>query len=131
MPEQSQQPATPTTRISDAALARSIMKKTPGPPAAEANDKLAADELGMIEELQRSSAFRWFFAEFVEKYYQIAFDELRSEHVKPEAMSRTQITYWAMKKIRVGILEREITWRAKLDPNDPVLPSLREKLRNL
>lgn len=132
MPDQSQKAAIPTTRISVAELVRGL---SGGPRsnslAKEENQKRAADQLSMIEELQKSSAFKWFFAEFVDKPYRDAFEKLRSPYTEFADLPKVQTTYTALAAVRRGLLEREIVHREQLQPDDPALPALRDKLRNL
>jgi hypothetical protein len=97
------------------------------------NREHAQQEISMIFELNESQAFRWFMEEFVIPEYDRVFGQLRGigEPPKPEDLPAIQVRYATLRGIRIGMLEREIAHRSRLDPNDSEIPRLREKLNLL
>jgi hypothetical protein len=102
-------------------------------PEAIENRQRAANETSMIFELKDNRAFQWFEREFIQTAYAEAFAKLRDPNLRlpEESLQNIQMTYVALRKVRVGMLEREIIHRELLDPNDSALPRLREKLAAL
>lgn len=121
----SQRAAEPLPSLNAAEVLRKIEADKSKNPDDQANRILAAMELAMIEELLGLAAFRWFEAEFIDKPYRIAFDNLRSQG--GEAFQ----SYKALKEVKGGMIQREITQRETVSPDDPRITYLREKLRSL
>lgn len=107
--------------------------ETANPVTAEAkrNKERASVEMANILDLQSSRAFEWFFDEFVEKPYRLAFDAFRNPATPPEQLGAVRDNYLALRTIRVGFLEREIAHRHQLNKSDTEIPQLEEKLRSL
>ena len=134
--EQSHKAAEPLKPIKPAALIRALEADedemaAQQSPEAEANRQRAASEISMIFELKESTAFKWYQKEFVERLYLHAFNALRSPDVKPEDLQKLQTTYLAMREVKAGMLEREITHREQLNPKDEEIPRLRDELARL
>jgi hypothetical protein len=129
-----QKPAEPIAKIKPSDLVRQILSPEADPadsPEAKENRARAGAEISMIFELKDSVAFKWFEKEFIDGPYRRAFDELRSPYVKPEDLPKLQTTYVALRAIKVGMLEREITHREQIDPNDVEIARLRAELSRL
>lgn len=127
--DQSQKPAEPTQRVSDAQLTRTLKKPEADElPGQKANRQLALDQLGMMAEIQNSPAFKWFMQTFVDEPFKASFEALRSEHTREEEMPQVRSRYQALKSIKAGIIEREAVWREALDPSDTEIARLRERL---
>lgn len=101
--------------------------------AIKENQEHAQQEIAMIFELNDSVAFRWFMEKFVLPDYDLAFRQLRGlgEPSKPEELPAIQIRYETLRKIRAGMLTREIAHRERLDSTDAQIPRLRERLNLL
>jgi hypothetical protein len=132
--DQAQRAAEPLTPVSPASLIRSL--KTPEEEASESpeaieNRQRAATEIAMIFELKDSRAFQWFVEQFLDSEYGKAFEALRSPYTKHHEIADVQKQYVVLRKVKVGMLEREIAHREQLDPGDEMLPVLRSKLAQL
>jgi hypothetical protein len=93
------------------------------------NEKRAGRELGMISELQSSTAFKWFFEKCVEQAFFEARERLFSEDTPESELLLARERYQAIKKIVRWIKEREIEHRRCLNKDDSGLPRLREELK--
>lgn len=128
--DQSQRAHEPTAPLGAAELLARLTKeaepKENDSEEAIWNRQRAAAETAMIFELKDSRAFNWFFEEFVVKPYAEAFEALRDVHTEDLTKARTE--YLALKKARIGLIEREIIHRQQLDVDDPEIARLREKL---
>ncbi len=93
------------------------------------NEKNAAKELGMISELQSSTAFKWFFENCVEKAFFDARDQLMSEDTPELLLTLAHTKYNALKKVVRWMKEREIEHRRLLNKDDAGLSRLREELK--
>lgn len=130
----SQRAAEPLKPIKTSVALRQLSQEPPKPsdsPEAKENRLRASAEVSMIFELKDLVAFQWFEKEFIDKAYRNAFDALRSPHVKPEDLPKLQTTYVALRKVKAGLIEREIAHRELLDPTDDQLATLRETLSRL
>jgi hypothetical protein len=103
----------------------------PTTPEGKKNKARASAEMASIIDLQGSRAFEWFFDEFIEKPYRLAFDRYRSPSTPEEQLVTARADYLALRTLRVGMLEREIAHRRQLDKNDLQISVLEEKLRAL
>lgn len=132
----SQKAAEPLKPVKPAQLIRTMIGNEAEPAkSAEAldNRKRAADELTMIFELRGSAAFRWFQKEFIDARYQETFDALRDPAMRlpGETLECVQARYLALRKVKAGILEREIAHRELISPTDTEIAVLREELARL
>jgi hypothetical protein len=100
---------------------------------AEANRQRAAAEISAIFELKDNRNFQWFMREFIDRQYGEAFQKLRipSARMENESLESVQMTYSALREVKVGMLEREIAHRELLNPRDEEIPRLRERLSRL
>lgn len=128
----SQKAAEPLKPVKPADLARTVNAKQEAvSPEEKDNRENAANEVSMIFELNSSVAFRWFEAEFIDRPFRDAFEALRTPGIKAEDLPAIQQKYMSLRAVKVGIIEREISHRDLLDPNDSMIPVLREKLARL
>lgn len=97
---------------------------------AEANRRRAAIEISAIFELSENPDFKWFMREFIDGPYEQAFLKLRDPRARlpEESLEMVQVTYFALRQAKAGMLEREIAHRELLDPRDEEIPRLRQKL---
>jgi hypothetical protein len=133
----SQVAAVPLEPVQMSVLASKLRDPFPGidiePASNEAleNQTRARGEIASIFELKDNRAFQWFETEFIDKPYQEAFEALRSPYTKAADLAVVQLTYVTLRKIKVGLIEREIAHREQLDPNDALIPQLRERLSKM
>lgn len=125
-------PATPTPPVSDAHLASTLKPTTLAVAAtatvAEENLKNAADQLAMIIELRNLPAFQWFEESFITKPYRDARAKLLGPLAPDEDLSLIKSRFEGLQHVARGVLERELAHRQKIDPRDPEIARLREKL---
>lgn len=95
-------------------------------PEKERNKSRAQIELSMISELSSSSAFTWFMENCLVKHFEKWRDLL---HAPDTATRRALAGFMSAKENVRWLTEREFEHRRLLDPNDPVLTQLREKLK--
>jgi hypothetical protein len=131
--DQSQRPAEPLPTVEPRTLIRNLQgaeRVATTSVDAEANRLRAAAEIAAIFELNENRTFQWFIREFIDKPYQEAFRKLRlpNARMEGESLEGVQMTYSAMREVKVGMLEREIAHRELLNPNDEEIPRLRQKL---
>lgn len=134
-PEQSRRAAEPLPSLSSKELIRSLGLEEAAQPEevseeAVANRQHAATEISMIFELHNSRSFEWFEHEFIDKPYWEARRKLMTvgHSIELGELSRIQITYAALKQVKVGMLEREISHREQINQNDEQIAILRERL---
>lgn len=135
-PEQSRRAAEPLPSLSPKELIRNLGLEEAAQPEEELSDEAkenrlrAAKEISLIFELHNSRAFEWFEKEFIDKPYWEARRKLMGwvSDFKPGELEKTQVTYAALKQVKVGMLEREIAHREQINPNDEQIAILREKL---
>jgi hypothetical protein len=101
--------------------------------AAHENRLRAAAEISSIFELKANRDFQWFVREFIDKGYDEAFRKLRmpNARMEGETLESVQMTYAALREVKVGMLEREIAHRELLNPRDEEIPRLRTLLDRL
>lgn len=122
--DQSQMPAAPTPEMSAGELVAKLggaQKVVEG--TAKENQLHAGRELEMIDELRNSQAFKWFEEQFIDKLYQESFVNLRRYHSK-----RVHYTYQTMRRVKIGMIERQKTHLELISPNDPMIGVLRAML---
>lgn len=132
----SQTPAEPLRRVDPAVLIRSLSgaeRVGDSSADAEANRLRAAGEISAIFELNENGDFQWFMREFIDGPYEQAFLKLRDPRARlpEESLEMVQVTYFALRQVKSGMLEREIAHRELLNPRDEEIPRLRERLARL
>jgi hypothetical protein len=133
MQDQSQKAAEPLQRVEPAEFIRRLSVELATQPSedsetAKANRARAGNEISMIFELNSSRAFAWFESEFIDKPFREASEKLRNEFTTPSDLPLVKMTYDALKKVKVGVLERHLAHLMQLNPSDAEIPKLRERL---
>lgn len=129
--DQSQRAAEPVTPVKESTLIRSLKPFPPDQSAtAQGNRKMAADQLGSISALRKSSDFQWYEREFIDKPFRSVSEKLRGiiELDPHETIASVQTTYKALREVKAGLIEREISHRRLLNPNDEEIFRLSEVL---
>jgi hypothetical protein len=132
-------PNPPIRRLSDNELVRVIstgFKTEPQPQSAEPggrerNEKLAADELGIIESLRQNTAFQWFSDTCIEQGFKESrelLEEVDLAQLSPKAVTRLVAVFQTWRKIARWLDERELEHRRFLNPKDPHLDVIRARL---
>jgi hypothetical protein len=101
----------------------------PKSPPAERNELKAKQELGMIAELQASTAFQWFEREFISKPYRASHDALTSPDT--EDLKAVQLRFLVLRELKTALLRREYAMRRMINPEDSELDKLRTLLAAL
>lgn len=134
--DQSQKPAEPIETISPGELSRRM--KQPGLEVADTgtqaeNREHAAAEISSIFKLKDDSDFQWFVKQFIDPEYDKAFLALRNPAMRQpgETLELVQARYVALREVKVGMLERELSHRSLLDPNDQEVLRLRKEIDRL